>query len=208
MNNPIVNEFVSLMVQLLVSLLVWRYYRRRITSVSEKYSTFGPRFWTGCVDACVMWPVGFLVTAMLTIHLPAAFAAAAVLGQSLVWLCYTVRMHAKHGQTYGKMVCYVKVVDFKSEGAISFRQALVREVIPILTSLGILGYEIYALLTGILSPEAVARGDLGKTTPMLLLGSLPGLWFFAEVITMLTNEKRRALHDFLAGTVVIRTDAA
>jgi hypothetical protein len=36
--------------------------------------------------------------------------------------------------------------------------------------------------------------------------ALPALWFFAEVLTMLTNEKRRALHDFIAGTVVIRTN--
>lgn len=35
---------------------------------------------------------------------------------------------------------------------------------------------------------------------------LPSLWFVAEVLTMLTNEKRRALHDFIAGTVVVRTN--
>jgi uncharacterized RDD family membrane protein YckC len=31
-----------------------------------------------------------------------------------------------------------------------------------------------------------------------------GLWFLAEVVTMLTNEKRRALHDWIAGSVVVR----
>jgi hypothetical protein len=34
----------------------------------------------------------------------------------------------------------------------------------------------------------------------------PKLWFVAEVLTMLTNDKRRALHDFVAGTVVVRTN--
>lgn len=29
-------------------------------------------------------------------------------------------------------------------------------------------------------------------------------WFGLEVVTMLTNNKRRALHDFIAGSVVIR----
>lgn len=37
-----------------------------------------------------------------------------------------------------------------------------------------------------------------------ILTALPSLWFVAEVLTMLTNEKRRALHDFIAGTVVIK----
>jgi uncharacterized RDD family membrane protein YckC len=30
------------------------------------------------------------------------------------------------------------------------------------------------------------------------------LWFMAEILTMLSNRKRRAIHDFLAGTVVVR----
>ncbi len=31
-------------------------------------------------------------------------------------------------------------------------------------------------------------------------------WWIAEIITMLTNEKRRAIHDYIAGTVVVRTN--
>ena len=35
--------------------------------------------------------------------------------------------------------------------------------------------------------------------------SFSGLaWFLIEVITMLANNKRRALHDFIAGSVVVR----
>jgi uncharacterized RDD family membrane protein YckC len=29
------------------------------------------------------------------------------------------------------------------------------------------------------------------------------VWFYSEVLTMLFNKRRRALHDFIAGTVVI-----
>jgi uncharacterized RDD family membrane protein YckC len=29
------------------------------------------------------------------------------------------------------------------------------------------------------------------------------LWIYSEFIVLLTNEKRRALHDFMAGTIVI-----
>ena len=32
-----------------------------------------------------------------------------------------------------------------------------------------------------------------------------GIWFVLEIITMLLNKKRRALHDLIAGTVVVRT---
>jgi uncharacterized RDD family membrane protein YckC len=34
------------------------------------------------------------------------------------------------------------------------------------------------------------------------------IWVYAEFIVLLTNKKRRALHDFLAGTVVVRQAGA
>ena len=37
------------------------------------------------------------------------------------------------------------------------------------------------------------------------LNKLLFLWFVVEFATLLTNAKRRALHDFIAATVVIRT---
>jgi uncharacterized RDD family membrane protein YckC len=204
--NDIVRELAGLAIQLLVALLVWRYYRQKSFSLSEKYSTFGPRFWTGSVDACVLWPVTFAATALLTFGLPPMMAATLIIGQNLAWLLYTVFMHAKYGQTYGKMACRVRVVDFKTEGSLSFRQALLREGIPIALSLGAVGYEIQALFTGTLSQTQIVNGEFIRQKPFWLLASLPALWFIAEAITMLTNEKRRALHDYLAGTVVVRTN--
>lgn len=47
---------------------------------------------------------------------------------------------------------------------------------------------------------------LAASTAFWLLALIPLVWFVAEVLTMLTNERRRALHDFIAGTVVIRTN--
>jgi uncharacterized RDD family membrane protein YckC len=33
------------------------------------------------------------------------------------------------------------------------------------------------------------------------------VWIFSEFVVLLTNKKRRALHDFMAGTVVIRKES-
>jgi uncharacterized RDD family membrane protein YckC len=30
------------------------------------------------------------------------------------------------------------------------------------------------------------------------------IWFILEILTMFTNKKRRAFHDYLAGSVVVR----
>lgn len=132
-----------------------------------------------------------------------------VIVENLAWLIYTVVMHGRYGQTIGKIVTKVRVVDFRTEGKISFRQAWLREGIPVILSLGMVGYEVYAILTWSASPVAIDNDDgLAAGKSFWLLSSIPGLWFLAEVLTMLTNDKRRALHDFIAGTVVIRTNAA
>src|SRR5258708_4091991 len=206
MNTDIVHQIVNLGVTLLISLLVWRYYRLRTFPLADRYSTFGPRFWTGFVDSCVLWPLGFVTSALLSLNVPRGVASLLIIVESLAWLVYTVVMHARYGQTVGKMATKVRVVDFRTEGRISWSQAWLREGIPMFLSLGFLGYEIYAVWTRHLAPSDVANGQaLVANKAFWLLTALPGLWFIAEVLTMLTNEKRRALHDFIAGTVVVRT---
>ena len=196
-----------LVTTLFIASLVWGYYRRRTFALTERYSTFGPRFWTGFVDSCVLWPVGFVTTALLSLNIPRTLAALLVTAESLAWLLYTVVMHARHGQTVGKMVTKVRVVDFRTEGSISWLQAWIREGIPMLLSLGLLVWEVSLILTGSLNPSTLASSEgLVTAKGFWLLTALPGLWFVAEALPMLTNEKRRAIHDFIAGTVVVRTN--
>ena len=206
MNTSIVRQFTNLGIWLLITLLVWRYYKGRRFDPAERYSTFGPRFWTGSVDGCVLWPIGFLTSVLLSLNVPKGLAALLIIVESLAWLVYTVVMHARYGQTVGKMVTKVQVVDFRTEGKISWRQAWLREGIPMLLSLGVLGWEVSLIMSGSLTPSALDTAEaLAADKGFWILTALPGLWFVAEVLTMLTNEKRRALHDFIAGTVVIRT---
>jgi len=42
----------------------------------------------------------------------------------------------------------------------------------------------------------------------MLFNLIPAIWFLAEAISMLTNKKRRAIHDYIAGTVVVRISTA
>ena len=43
---------------------------------------------------------------------------------------------------------------------------------------------------------------------IFLVAILMQLWTWSELIVMLTNRQRRALHDFIAGTVVIKKEYA
>jgi uncharacterized RDD family membrane protein YckC len=207
MNDEILDQFKDLGFTGVVALFILAYYRGKTVPLSDYYSTFAPRFWTGFVDSCVLWPIGFLATISLLLDSSRYLAAMLVIVQSFAWLLYTVTMHAHYGQTVGKMITKVQVVDFHTEGKITFLQAWLREGIPMVLSLGLVGYQVFAILTWATEPSAIASGKaLADSKPFWLLTALPGLWFVAEILTMLTNNKRRALHDFIAGTVVIRTN--
>jgi uncharacterized RDD family membrane protein YckC len=207
MKAEIFDQLTEFGVALLAALLIWSYYRRRTFPRTARYSTFGPRFWTGTVDALGLWPIGFITWTLSSFSIPNGLAALIIIVENLAWLLYTVVMHGRYGQTVGKMVTKVRVVDFRTEGRISWRQAWLREGIPMLLSLGMVVQEVAAMLKGSESTQAVTRGQaLVATKPFNLLLELPGWWFVAEAVTMLTNEKRRALHDFIAGTIVVRTN--
>lgn len=199
-------QLVNLAISLLAAYLIVRYYRARSASTEEKYSTFGPRFWTGLVDGCVMWPIGFVIFLVNLLSPPVAVIVALMVVQQSAWLFYTIALHAKYGQTVGKMACKVKVVDYETEGPISLQQAVLREGIPAIASLGALIYEIYLVVVHD-APLRVNGGTVELGTAFWGVAAIPLAWFLAEVVTMLTNDKRRALHDLIAGTVVIRTNS-
>jgi uncharacterized RDD family membrane protein YckC len=202
----VVSELISFGVTLLLSLAVSAYYRSSVFSPDEKYSTFGPRFWTAPVDSCVLWPLSFAISYLLALRSPPIVTIVLMLVGNLSLLVYPVIMHGRYGQTVGKMVTKVRVVDFRTECAISWRQAWLREGIPVALGLAIVVYQAAAVWK--IHGPAIRMGAprISEAPLFWLLGMLPALWFLAEVITMLTNEKRRALHDLIAGTVVIRTN--
>ena len=207
MNSDIRDELLHLGNALLIAFLIWAYYRRRTYASAERYSTFWPRFLTAIVDSCVLWPVDFITTGLSSADLPRTLVALLVTVGSLASFLYTVVMHARYGQTVGKMVTKVRVVDFRTGGSISWGQAWLREGIPMVLSLGLLAWEVLHLPGGSQNPSALADGKSPAFGGVFwLLVAVPGLWDVAELLTMLTNEKRRALHDFIAGTIVVRTN--
>ena len=166
--------------------------------VEQRYRTFWPRFWAGMVEGLVLMPFVVLDGWVFKhIRAPAILAAWFVF-YSLSYAAYSVAMHAKYGQTLGKMLTRVRVLDV-SEGAISLRQAFLRDSVWIGLTVVAVALDLPTVLKG-LNPAKQEEITLG--TWILLYGS--GVWFLAELLTMLTNPKRRALHDLLAGTVVMR----
>jgi hypothetical protein len=55
-----------------------------------------------------------------------------------------------------------------------------------------------------LAPAEVGKAMLEKNTPdVVFFGACTLVWGLSELVVLLLNEKRRAVHDYIAGTVVI-----
>jgi uncharacterized RDD family membrane protein YckC len=165
---------------------------------ADKYSTFGPRFWASFVDGFIIG-IFSMILAFLGGQTGGGIQTALGYIDTVQFTVYSVLLHTLYGQTFGKMALDVKVVDFKSENNITFKQAFLRDCVPVVMLVFLLTASVFMPIepTGE-SPEWLVYG-------MMIFGLSYFLWHLLEIITMLFNDKNRALHDFIAGTVVIRT---
>ena len=164
-----------------------------------RYSTFWPRFWAGVIDGLVFAPLGFVDAFVFERFGNVAVLVTWFTLSSLAFLVYSVLLHGLVGQTVGKMVTGVRVLDV-SEKKLSLTQAALRDSVPVVFTVVGVALEIPMILQGINPNELLTRD-----VPYLLFAFAALGWFVAELITMLTNNKRRAVHDFIAGSVVVRT---
>ena len=173
--------------------------------IEKQYQTFWPRLKAGIIDAIIFCP--FSMIAELLRH--KSNSDFLILSwdqfQMWSWVAYSVLMHGLKGQTIGKKFCNVKVFDI-SGGLLSLRQAFMRDIILVISSAAITTYVFInpGFYIDILKGNV---RDVGLMPREWLIFSMTSLvWCVLEFITMLTNSKRRAIHDFIAGSIVKRVD--
>jgi len=171
--------------------------------MNEKYQTFWRRFFAGIVDGFVLMPLGYLLNLSppSILELNGISDTAYMLFTTVLWhasvYTYSIVLHWKYGQTLGKRLCNVRVVDVSETRLLTLDQAFRRDSIPItLAAIGIM-MSAFMVFTGEFWLGVVASG---------LLGSVDFIWFLLEIITMATNDKRRAFHDYIAGSVVVQDE--
>lgn len=113
-------------------------------------------------------------------------------------LIYSVFLHYKFGQTYGKWVMEVKVVDISESRNLTLTQSILRDSFYLVVAL--IGFFYYGfLLTGTGDKEFLFNNYWRFADSPVFY------WTIIELMTMLTNSKRRSLHDFISKSIVART---
>jgi uncharacterized RDD family membrane protein YckC len=116
---------------------------------------------------------------------------------AVVGFAYPIVLHRLFGQTLGKWVTRVRLVA-RDLGPITWIQAVFRET-PWIVS----------LILRCAEPSFFLRRygpDDGAATWFPWQLGLVAAWVTVDLIAMLSTTRRRALHDFLARTVVVRLD--
>jgi uncharacterized RDD family membrane protein YckC len=175
-----------------------------------RYAGFWRRFGAYWLDVLVMAPVtGLFLWVMANSRLGYAYLS---LPAILLAIYLNVFFVVKYGGTPGKLLAKIRIV--KLDGSpVGFDEAAIRySVMCILGILSSLAMVIAA--TRISDAEYL---DLGFTSRSLKMAELAPswnrsvnivtqIWIWGEFIVMLTNKRRRAVHDFMAGTIVVRAE--
>lgn len=166
--------------------------------IEQKYRTFWPRFWAALLDGAALAPIVWLEQ-LIWNNTTSAFALGswALLAQ-IIYFFYYIGFLYKYGQTPGKMAMGVLVLDYKNQ-KLSFTQAILRNIVLVL-----LAPVTLVIVYNNLAEGNIANRGLGDLESMLWIGVVMMIWGVLEMITMLFNKKRRAIHDYIAGTVVVR----
>lgn len=167
-------------------------------------SSFWRRFGAHFIDGLIFSIPGGIIGAVsagalaVTDNLSLVLAVTTLLELllGLAQLSYFALLHAKYGQTWGKMAVKIKVV--QPDGSdITTRQAWMRSFFYVGPGV-ILG--AVSFLVALLAPPS--------PTTQLVVGAIgwPALlYILASIITALADrQQQRAIHDYAAGTRVIR----
>lgn len=132
-----------------------------------------------------------------------------VIPMAIVYDSYTIYCHGRFGQTVGKRVMGIRVVLTTGE-AIGWHAAWLRSSVDVMFSV-LWVIASFMALTTISDAEFYGVGwmqqfqNLSALEPVWLSWTEEAsqIWVWSEVVVMLFNKRRQALHDFIAGTVVI-----
>jgi len=160
---------------------------------NNRYNTFWRRFFANWIDGIVIGILGFVIKPFENASSPTLINLIYFVSLLIPYL-YSILLHGYSGQTIGKMIVGVKIFDKSENSKINFKQAFLRDIIPLSG-----GLVLFLLsVSGFLTNQGIV------TLTAILFMTIMVSWTVLEIITMLFSDKRRALHDFIAGTVVLR----
>lgn len=173
------------------------------------YAGFWPRFAAFWLDMLILSPL-IVLSVVGTAH-SRLFYVYYFLPGTLFGLFYGVYLVHRFGGTPGKRLMKLRIAKL-SGGPVTYREALLRYLPEWVLGVGgsIAAMVAVLSLTDVqyfAAPSFLERSKMVMAVTPSWHGPINialNVWMWGEFLVMLTNKKRRAIHDFIAGTVVIK----
>lgn len=184
-----------------------------ITANGERvYAGFWKRFCAGFADVFIIMPLAFFFIWLEGFD--RTLAIIITIPSSILFAMYNVYFNARFGGTPGKLVVGIRIT--RPNGTpIAWTEAWKRSSIDLIFAFLILVVGVWALAH--VDPSKYSALGWHDRTKLLqthqpswfsLVDILQLVWIWSEVVILLFNKRKRAIHDFIAGTVVIHKQFA
>jgi len=178
-------------------------------SETFEYGGFWRRVAAGILDSLILAPLGFVLFMLLsyTRHAYVYYSLPSV----VISLFYYIWLVRRFGGTPGKRIMSMRIA-LTDGSPVTVRAATLR-YLPMLI-LQLLSVTAMIQATFSLAADFESLGyieklaELGKSAPAWnnFVTGVMYVWWIASAITLAANQRKRAIHDFIAGTIVLRTD--
>ncbi|HEX5127307.1 MAG TPA: RDD family protein [Rhodocyclaceae bacterium] len=179
------------------------------TNEPLQYAGFWRRFGSYWIDFAILTPVvGITYFLGEQVRL---FYLYWLVPSLIVGLWFHVYLVTRYGGTPGKLLLQIRIAMVGGASITTKAAALRYSVLFVLSMLASIALTIAVLSMS--DQEYFSLGYIARSQRMVALAPawyktiviLTQIWVWGEFVTMLFNKKRRAVHDFLAGTVVVRS---
>ena len=172
-----------------------------------RYAGFWPRLGSLLLDGLILAPYGVL--ALWGSSEFRLFNFYFFIPGILFSLFFYVYLVARFGGTPGKLIVGIRIRKLNGE-PVGYREAFLRNCVDLLFGV-VLSATLMVPLFRMSDAEYFSLPFWTRETHIVALAPwwnrplqwAQEVWVWGELIVLLTNRKRRAIHDFIAGTVVV-----
>lgn len=181
-----------------------------IQNDEKVYAGFWRRFGSMMIDGLTFIPL-FLLSEHYGILSSSNFIISSYLTPAIFWI-YVIFFHYKYGATIGKMIFKIKI-SLPNGSKIGLKEALLRSSVDLaFLFLAFLALSIAFLDESLDFSFLLNEGLIVRTTYLNLhypnwyvyIEFFSNIWVWSELLVLLFNKRKRAIHDYIAGTVVIK----
>lgn len=176
---------------------------------NDVYAGFMPRLGALLLDILIMIPVMGLVMYLGNISKTGSLFGNLI--SLIISLAYNVIFVKVYGGTPGKMIMKLKIIQ-KNGDDVDWKAAFYRYSVEFFIAfLGL--YVLFLTLNLIDDATYVSLGFIQRSQTISKLNPMPNMvhtwlnfgWYIAGIIVLLANARKRTTHDFIAGTVVVKS---